>query len=537
MPKEYHEVQWYEKQLENITGEDMYKYYQTILKSVNGDEKKAKQVVFEHLTTHLNRLKLQKNYLLNIKKKINTEFENVINEKQPNLMKTISSESLNSTDSTTSTGSTNSQFELKELQDYYQEFNKVGNNLELLSAFEDKVRDKINDLNQQIVIYENSKTETIKKLRKTFINKKKQQHTETIEQLQKNIDNTNNKITQYKNILSQIEEKNQPLQQQLFIRDNHFNQNSSTIEDKVVLLKEPFQGFEEEYVRIFNALVNTQDKMNDINKTQLTILKNKFMKELNELSIVMKTVYEQNHYQRILDEKCDTSMLSIYSEILELYIEKNQHDIMREIISHFDIFVYLIQSEIKFLEDCNEPSLGFNMFDIIIREIVLPYLKPYLKSDEDVRNLSIELQEKFTLLATIETSEDKNFNALKKANETVKSAVFVSPPSSLITSRQQVNRRLEKTKSIKKELSKSSSMFNIFSSKTNDETKQELKDKIKYLEGEIKFQTDLKYLIHNFEDQQQSLGGGTKRQRRKRTHKNKQTYKKRAKRRSKKSRK
>jgi hypothetical protein len=232
-------------------------------------------------------------------------------------------------------------------------------------------------------------------------------------------------------------------------------------------------------------------------------------------------------------------LLTNYIDIFELYINLIETNIsivesVKEILlQHFQDFIELIEIERQLFrtddfEECQ--WLGFNMFDIIIGEIVVPYLKRYLKTPEEFRGLSLELQEKQTLLARMKTNADINFNALKSANELDNLNVYVSP-----TPEQQLNRRLEKSKSIQsitKKLNKSSSMFNIFSPKPSDDKikQEELEREIKKLTDEIQFQEKLRELIQKFESQQNSKsflrqGGRNKRRHQKQTRKKKQTHK------------
>jgi len=535
-------ILWYQKSDPNrITGQDLYKYYLEITEGSYGKENYAKKIVLDHLKQHL--FKKKASNLFNEKK---IEFEKELQKNQPNLMTKISSESLNSVDSARSTDSTNSQFEIIELQSYYKEFNGIKNNLNKLKEFENKVQDKITDLKMQVKIYELSKQKIQTKKSNTFVlNKtKKQEHAATIEQLIETINNVNNKITQYEMLLSQIEDKMSTLVNLVLMKENHFNQRAHVVEDDTKTLKQYFQSFEENYVTTYEHLQLNMQQSNSVSVPGL-------IKDLHELKLAMINVYQNGQYERVSLVNCTemVEMLTYYVDIFKLYInlfEPNNtvpEDVKSIVLTNCQDFIELIESERQLFseDDCEQQKwLGFNMFDIIIREIVIPYLKLYLKTPEEVRGLTLELQEKQTFLTTMITRTDQNFNALKSANDLDKLNVYVSSS----TPEQQLNRRLEKSKSIqsiKKNLSKSSSMFNIFSSKpSDDKTKQEeLEREIKKLNDEIQVQENLRELIQKFESQQNPKsflrqGGKTKRRRQKRTRKNKRTHKKRLLRKSKK---
>jgi chromosome segregation ATPase len=539
---------WYQKSDPNeITGQDLYVYYQTIVKDSNGKEDYAKEVVLSHLNLHL--LRNGEYKLFKTKKE---KFEKELEKNQPNLMTSISSESLNSVDSAMSTDSTNPLFEINELQSYYEEFGSIGNDVDKLKEFKNKVQDKIRNLNTQIKIHKLSIEETQKKKTKTsFFNQtKKQKHETTIEELEETINNVNNKITQYEMLLSQIEDKMSPLFELVPTRENYFNQRENVVEDHTELLKPYFQKLEEYYV---TASKHLQLNVQQSNSSFV----HGFVEELDKLKLTMSNTYQNEQYKRVtLVVDCSevVEVLQNYIDIFVLYIyllESNNtipEDVKRMLLTHCQDFIELIESERQLFrdDDCEKPKwLGFNMFDIIVGEIVVPYLEPYRKTPKEIRELSLELQEKETLLARMKTNKDLNFNALKSANDLDKLNVYVSSPTSLNNSKQQLNRRLEKSKSIQsitKKLNKSSSMFNIFSPKpSDDEIKQEeLEREIKILTDEIKFQEKLRELIQKFESQQNSKsflsqGGGTKRRRRKRTRKNKRTHKKKFIRKSKKN--
>jgi hypothetical protein len=524
---------WYQKSDPNqITGQDLYDYYETIIdQSSKRGEKYAKEVVLSHLNQHLLNIKASK--LFNEKKE---EFEKELEKNRPNLMTTISSESLNSVDSAMSTDSTNSQFEIIELQSYYEEFDGIENDLDKLREFENKVQDKISDLRRQIQIYELSiQNIQTKKAKTSFLNQtKKQKHETTIKQLIETINNVNNKITLYKTLLSQIEYKMSTSFDLVPMRENHFNQREYVVENDTQMLKSYFQGLEENYVTAFEHLQMNLQQSNSVSV-------NGFVKELNTLKLTMINTYNNKQYERLSSVDCSqmVELLTNYIDIFGLYInliETNNsidESVKEILLQHFQEFIELIEIERQLFrtddfEECQ--WLGFNMFDIIIGEIVVPYLKRYLKTPEEFRGLSLELQEKQTLLATMKTSADINFNALKSANNLDNLNVYVSP-----TPEQQLNRRLENSKSIQsitKKLNKSSSMFNIFSPKPSDDKikQEELEREIKKLTDEIQFQEKLRELIQKFESQQNSKsflrqGGRNKRRHQKQTRKKKQTHK------------
>jgi len=534
---ENNNILWYLKSdRKQITGQDLYEYYLEILKDSNGSEDYAKNVVLDHLEQHLFKNGASK-LLKELLKDKTQEFEKELQKNQPNLMTTISSESLNSVDSARSTDSTNSQIEIIELQSYYKEFDSIGNDLDKLQEFENKIQNKINDLKTQIQIYELSiqKIQT-KKANTFFVNKlKKQEHATTIDQLIETRDNVKNKITQYEMLLSQIEDKMSTSFDLVPMRENHFNQRSHVVEDAAQMLKPFFQNLEEHYVLLFTHLqLNFQQSKG----SSLPGL----IKELDDLKLTMINTYQNQQYKIVSSVNCAkmVEVLTIYVDIFELYINllKTNNTISEVVktmlLTHCQDFIELIESERKLFsdDDCLQRKwLGFNMFDIIIGEIVVPYLKSYLKTPDEFRALSLELQEKKTFLTTMKTHSDLNFNALKYVNDLNKSNVYVSS-----TSNEKLNRRFEKSNSIqlfKKKLSKGPSMFNIFSPKpSDDEDKQEeLELEIDKLKDELKFQKNLRELIQRFESQQNpksflSQGGGTKRRRRKRTRKNNQTHKK-----------
>jgi phage shock protein A len=530
---------WYEKSDPNeITGQDLYVYYQRIDKDSNG-KGDAKEVVLSHLKQHLFNKKA-----LNLLNKKTQEFEKELKKNQQNLMTTISSESLNSVDSARSTESTNPQFEINELQSYYEELGGIGNDLDKLKEFENKVQDKINDLKHQIQIYESSIEETKRKKTNTSVfNKlKKTKHDATIDQLIEIGDNAKNKITQYEMLLSQIEHKMPTSFDLVPMRENHFNQKAHVVENDTKTLKPYFQKLEEDYVIAFGHLqLNVQQSNNSS--------VHGFVEELDKLKLTMINTYQNKQYERVSLVDCSemVEILTIYINVFKLYIyllEQNNtipEDVKTMLLTHCQDFIEVIESEQQLFrdDDCTQQQwLGFNMFDIIIGEIVVPYLKLYLKTPEEIRALSLKLQEKKTLLASMKTSADLNFNALKSANDLDKLNVYVSSPTPLENSKQKLNRRFEKLQSIqsiKKNLSKGSSMFNIFSSKpSNDETNQEeleeLEHEIKKITEEIQFQEKLRELIQTFESQQNTKsflrqGGRTKRRRRKQTRKNNRTRK------------